>query len=96
MLSDARIDQFAAMTLESSQGASLILADEATVTRDIGGEDGRKPALDALCFQGALPNPADTGDPVVLKLLRARARIQPSPSGRLLLPLPAEHSPGVE
>jgi hypothetical protein len=40
-----RVDEFAAMTSEPRKSARLILTHKAAVTGDIGGENGRKPAL---------------------------------------------------
>jgi hypothetical protein len=43
------------MGSEPSEGAGLILTHEAAISGDIGGENGREPALDPLFAQSSLP-----------------------------------------
>jgi hypothetical protein len=45
------------MRSEPSENARLVLAHEAAITGDIGGENGRKPALDSLSAQWLSPTP---------------------------------------
>jgi hypothetical protein len=54
VLGDFRIDEFAAMGTKARECAGFVLAHEAAVTGDIGGEDGRKPALYPLSAYYAL------------------------------------------
>ena len=51
---DFWIDEFAAVNSEPSEGAGFVLAHEAAVSGDIGGEDSRKPALYPLSAHDAL------------------------------------------
>ena len=55
MFGDLRIDQFAAMGSEPRKGGGLILSHEAAVSGDIGGENGRQPALDPFSARLAKP-----------------------------------------
>jgi hypothetical protein len=55
VLGDLRVDQLAAEGLEAREGAGLVLAHEPAVSRNIGREDGREPALDPLSAQMSLP-----------------------------------------
>jgi len=59
---DARIDQFAAMASKPGESPSLVLAHQPAVADDIGGKNGRKPALDPLLAQRFLPE-ATCGEP---------------------------------
>jgi hypothetical protein len=43
------------MRSEPGEGAGLVLSHEAAISGDIGGEDGREPALDPLSAQCILP-----------------------------------------
>jgi hypothetical protein len=54
VLVDFWIDQFASMGAEPREGAGFVLAHEAAVTGDIGGENGRKTPLYPLPAQRAL------------------------------------------
>jgi len=54
VLSDFRIDEFAAMGSEPRKSAGFILAHEAAVSRHICGENRRKPTLYPLSAQYAL------------------------------------------
>ncbi len=51
VLGDLRIDQLAAMGSQPRQRAGFVLAHQAAVAGDIGGENGREPALDPLSAQ---------------------------------------------
>src|SRR4051794_8039998 len=43
VLGDLGVNEFAAVGSEPSEGAGFVLAHEAAITGDIGGENGRKP-----------------------------------------------------
>ena len=45
---DLRIDELAAMGSQPRQRTGLIMAHQPAISGDIGGEDGRQPALDPL------------------------------------------------
>ena len=83
VLGDLRVDQIAAQRLEARQGAGLVRFHQAAVSRDIGRENGREPALDPLCAQPVLP-----GDPVRPSILRRfagfRYMLNPPTAGRTL------------
>src|ERR1051325_5661252 len=51
VLGDLRVDQFAAMGAQPRQRAGFVLAHEAAIAGDIGGKNGREPALDPLSAQ---------------------------------------------
>ncbi len=55
VLGNLRVDQLAAMGAQPRQRAGLVLAHQPAVAGDIGGEDGRKPALDPFSAQRFLP-----------------------------------------
>jgi hypothetical protein len=55
MLADVRVDELTAMSFEARQSAGLIRAHQPAVASDIGGDDGRKTALDPLSAQSSLP-----------------------------------------
>ena len=55
VVSDLGVDEFAAMRSEPRESAGLIRPHQPAVSRDIGGENGREPALDPLSAQGSLP-----------------------------------------
>jgi hypothetical protein len=67
VLGGLRIDQIAAQRPEARRGAGLVPFHQTAVARDIGGQNGREPAFDPLCAQGALPGrgPQQAGPPVV-------------------------------
>jgi len=65
VLGDLRVDQIAAQRPEARKGAGLVPFHETAVSRDIGRQNGREPALDPLCAQPVLP-----GDPVRPSILR--------------------------
>jgi hypothetical protein len=46
------------MGSEASQSAGFVLTHEAAVAGDIGGEDGREPAINPLSAQDVLPTTA--------------------------------------
>ena len=52
---DLGINQLAAMGSKPRKSAGFVLTHEAAVTGDIGGEDGREPALYTLPAQTVLP-----------------------------------------
>jgi len=54
-LGDLGVDQFAAVGAEPRKSASFVLAHQAAVAGDIGGENGREPAFDPLSAQNLLP-----------------------------------------
>ena len=54
VLGDLGVDQFAAQRLQAGQRAGFVLAHQPAVARNIGHENGGKPALDPLFAQGAL------------------------------------------
>ena len=56
MFGDFWIDEFAAVCSKPSERAGLVLAHEAAVAGDIGGEDGREPAIDPLSAQDCPPD----------------------------------------
>ena len=55
VLADVRVDELTAMSFEARQSAGLIRAHQPAVASDIGGDDGRKTALDPLSAQSSLP-----------------------------------------
>jgi len=55
VLGNARIDQFAAVASKPSKSHSLVLAHQAAVADNIGGENRREPAIDPLSAQISLP-----------------------------------------
>ncbi len=61
MLGNLWIDQFAAMRSEPCESDGFILAHEAAVAGDIGGEDGREPSFDPLSAQSLPPLEARCG-----------------------------------
>src|SRR5205085_8641855 len=70
VLGDLWVDQFAAMGSKPRESAGFVLAHHAAVAGDIGGENGRKPALDPLSAQDVLlgPTPAQSApSPVALQ-----------------------------
>jgi hypothetical protein len=54
VLGNLRVDQFATMSSEPREGASLVESHEAAVADDIGGENGRESAFDPLSAQCVL------------------------------------------
>jgi hypothetical protein len=52
---DRRFDKFAPMRSEPCEGAGLVEPHEAAIASNIGGKNGREPALDPLCAQRFLP-----------------------------------------
>src|SRR5215469_3408189 len=80
------VDEFAAMGSEPCESAGFVLTHEAAISGDIGGENGREPALDPLsaqCFlPGRLPNSQsappmedDQSDPIVRIINRDGRRV---------------------
>src|SRR5229473_7816121 len=55
MFSNVRIDQLTTMASKLRNSARFILAHQPAVSRDIGGKNGREPALYPLCAQRSLP-----------------------------------------
>src|SRR5262249_44141855 len=49
------VDEFAAMCSEPCESAGFVLSHKAAISGDIGGENGREPALDPLSAQCFLP-----------------------------------------
>jgi len=81
VLGDLRVDQIAAQRPEARKGAGLVPFHQTAVSGDIACQNGREPALDPLCAQGALPggDPLQAGPPVglyddTLRLSRRRIK----------------------
>jgi hypothetical protein len=68
VLGDLRVDQIAAQRPEARKRAGLVPFHQTAVSGDIGCQNGREPALDPLCAQGALPGGdlLEAGPPVGL------------------------------